>query len=163
MRTTGNKEIFVGIGVITGFLLLMAYFYGGKSMAAQATEGYRLTAAFNKVDGLFPGDAVRMGGIKIGIVESQKLDKNFRAVITFRINGNVKLPKDTSVAIHTDGLFGSKFVIFEPGGDETNLKDGDFINFAQDAVILSELLDLIISQGKANLKKLESKQQKEGK
>lgn len=104
-----------------------------------------------------------MGGIKIGIVESQKLDKNFRAVITFRINGNVKLPKDTSVAIHTDGLFGSKFVIFEPGGDETNLKNGDFINFAQDAVILSELLDLIISQGKANLKKLESKQQKEGK
>lgn len=64
MRTTGNKEIFVGIGVITGFLLLMAYFYGGKSMAAQATEGYRLTAAFNKVDGLFPAMRSVWGGLK---------------------------------------------------------------------------------------------------
>jgi phospholipid/cholesterol/gamma-HCH transport system substrate-binding protein len=106
---------------------------------------------------------VRLGGIKIGTVEKQTLDKHFRAVLTFRINGDIPLPKDTSVAIHTDGLFGSKFVVLEPGGDETNLKDGDMINFAQGAVILSELLELIIAQGKDNLKQLQSQKSKEGK
>ena len=152
------------MSVLAAFFLVMAYLYGGKTATVQATsKNYRVSATFNKVDGLVLGDAVRLGGIKIGTVESQMLDKNFRAVLTFRINGDVSLPKDTSVAIHTDGLFGSKFVVFEPGGDGTNLKNGDTINFAQDAVILSELLDLIIAQGKNNLKTLRSNQSKEGK
>ena len=164
MRNTGTKEILVGMSVLAAFFLVMAYLYGGKTATVQAaSKDYRVSATFNKVDGLVLGDAVRLGGIKIGTVESQMLDKNFRAVLTFRINGDVPLPKDTSVAIHTDGLFGSKFVVFEPGGDGTNLKNGDTINFAQDAVILSELLDLIIAQGKNNLKALRSNQSKEGK
>lgn len=164
MRNAGTKEILVGIGVLTAFIFVLAYLYGGKSLTAQAaTKDYRLSATFNKVDGLVPGDTVRLGGIKIGTVESFKLDKNFRAVLTFLIYGDVLLPKGTSVAIHTDGLFGSKFVVFEPGGEEINHKDGDMISFAQDAVILSELLELIISQGKEKWRKLESNQSKEGK
>jgi len=164
MRNAGTKEILVGMSVLTAFFLVLAYLYGGKSVTVQAaSKDYRISAKFNKVDGLVPGDAVRLGGIKIGTVEKQTLDKHFRAVLTFRINGDIPLPKDTSVAIHTDGLFGSKFVVLEPGGDETNLKDGDMINFAQDAVILSELLELIIAQGKDNLKQLQSQKSKEGK
>ena len=65
------------------------------------------------------------------------------------MDSSVRLPADTSAAIHTDGLFGSKFVVLEPGGEETYLGDGDVITFTQDAVIVSELLDLIIAEGRA--------------
>jgi len=59
------------------------------------------------------------------------------------------LPIDTAAAIHTDGLFGSKFVILDPGGDEKTLEDGSAIEFTQDSVVVSDLLDLIIREGKA--------------
>jgi phospholipid/cholesterol/gamma-HCH transport system substrate-binding protein len=164
MRNTGTKEILVGVGVLSAFIAVLAYLYVGRTITAEAaSKEYRLTATFNKVDGLIPGDTVRLGGIKVGTVESQKLGKNFRAVLTFKISGDFRLPVDTSAAIHTDGLFGSKFVILEPGGDERYLKNGDEITYTQDAVIVTELLDLIISQGKANLKKLEEKKDEEKK
>ena len=70
-------------------------------------------------------------------------------MVTFWIDGDVKIPKDSSAAIHTDGLFGSKFISLGPGAEEALLKDGDTITFTQDAVVVSELLDLIISEGKA--------------
>ena len=41
-------------------------------------------------------------------------------------------------------------MVLEPGGDEEFMGDGDEINFTQDAVIVAELLELIIAQGKAN-------------
>ena len=164
MKNAGTKEILVGIGVLSALILVLAYVYGGRAVASEAaSQEYRLFAAFNKVDGLVPGDTVRLGGIKIGTVESQKLGKNFRAVLTFRIDGDVLLPVDTSAAIHTDGLFGSKFVVFDPGGDEKNLKNGDEITFTQDAVIVCELLELIISQGKASRRKSQPKKPEERK
>ncbi|MEQ8193379.1 MAG: outer membrane lipid asymmetry maintenance protein MlaD [Rhodospirillales bacterium] len=164
MKNSATKEIFVGIGVLAAFVAVLLYLYGGRALTAQAaSKDYRVSAAFNKVDGLIPGDAVRLGGVKIGTVEKQELRKNFRAVLTFKISGNVRLPTDTSAAIHTDGLFGSKFVVLEPGGSEKYLRDGGEISFTQDAVIVTELLDLIISQGKANLKKLEQQKNEEKK
>ena len=45
------------------------------------------------------------------------------------------------------GLFGSKFVVLEPGAEEALLTSGGELNFTQDAVVVSDLLDLIISEG----------------
>ncbi len=164
MRNAQTKEILVGIGVFVALMLVLVFIYGGRALTAQAaSQDYRLTAAFNKVDGLILGDVVRLGGVKIGTVESQRLGKNYRAILTFLINGEVRLPTDTSAAIHTDGLFGSKFVVIEPGGSEKNFKDGDEITFTQDAVIVSELLDLIISQGKSKIQKSGTDKPKERK
>ena len=59
------------------------------------------------------------------------------------------MPRDTSAAIHTDGLFGGRFLVLDPGGDEETLGDGATIAFTQDAVVISELLDFIIAEGRA--------------
>jgi phospholipid/cholesterol/gamma-HCH transport system substrate-binding protein len=61
----------------------------------------------------------------------------------------VRVPTDTSVSVQTDGLFGGKFVLLEPGGDESMLADGDTITYTQDSLIVGELLDLIIAEGRA--------------
>jgi phospholipid/cholesterol/gamma-HCH transport system substrate-binding protein len=144
------REVLVGVLTLLGVGLVLAYIAGGKPVAATVTESdYTLNATFNRVDGLLPGAEVRMGGIQVGTVEGYKLGQDYRAVLTVRVNSSVKLPLDSSIAIHTDGLFGAKFVVLEAGGDEENLSPGSEVEYTQDPVIISDLLELIISQGRA--------------
>jgi len=145
-----HKEI--GIGAITLALLVgaLGFMTQGHGLSSEASKTHhRVQAKFNKVDGLSEGSEVRMGGVKIGTVSSMELDQEFRAVVTLDIVNFISYPTDTSAAIHTDGLFGGKFVVLEPGAEEDNLKTGDQISLTQDAVIVSDLLDLIISEGTA--------------
>jgi len=93
-----------------------------------------------------------MGGVRIGTVDGQSLNEHYQAIIELVIDKNIKLPTDTSAAIHTDGLFGAKYVVLEPGGEEEIIGDGGVITFTQDSLIVSELLELIISQGKQQAK-----------
>ncbi len=145
------RQIVVGVTVIVAVALLLGFWFGGSRLKPVA--GYVLNATFNRIDGLAEGADVRLGGIKIGVVEGQRLDQDYRAVLTFRMNSDIRLPTDTSAAIHTDGLFGTKFVILEPGGEAEMLEPGDEFSFTQGSVIVNELLELIISEGKAQRQK----------
>jgi phospholipid/cholesterol/gamma-HCH transport system substrate-binding protein len=143
------REVLAGVLVLIGVGLLLAYIAGGKPVAAIVTDSdYTLNATFNRLDGLLPGAAVRMAGLRVGSVEGYKLGPDYRPVLTVRINSSVKLPLDSSIAIQTDGLFGAKFVVLEAGGDEENFSPGSEIEYTQDPLIISDLLELIISQGK---------------
>jgi len=159
MKVNQNRDILVG-GLVTLVVAgLFAFSYGGKQMASKANVGtYPVTAIFNRVDGLFEGDEVRLGGIRVGTVGHQSLDENFRAVVTLNINNAVSMPIDSAAGIHTDGLFGSKFVVMEPGVEDQNLVAGSNIQYTQGAVVVSELLELIIDQGRARLDKQNTKQ-----
>lgn len=153
------KEITIGGLAFLALVLVLGFLYGGRELTARAASSdYLVVATFNRVDGLQVGAPVRLAGIQIGTVDGEYLDVYYRAVTTLKIDADVKLPTDTSVAIHTNGLFGTKYVVLEPGGDEEFMGDGDEINFTQDAVIVAELLELIIAQGKANRKRRTSQE-----
>jgi phospholipid/cholesterol/gamma-HCH transport system substrate-binding protein len=148
------RETFIGGATFAGLALVLVLSYGGgQNWASVEGTDSIITAKFNRVDGLGVGDDVRMGGIKIGAVQSMALDGQYRAILTLTIDKDVALPIDTSAAIHTDGLFGSKFMVLEPGAEDEILKSGGEITYTQGAVIVSDLLDLIISEGRAILKK----------
>lgn len=150
MKSSEAKEVISGGVAIILFMAIMGIFYSGQHQKATAelTE-YTIYATFNRIDGLDPGTDVRLSGVPIGKVEKVALTANFRARVTMLLEQGVSLPADTSAAIHTDGLFGSKFVTLDPGGDEDALQNGDTITFTQDAVVVSDLLDLIIAEGKS--------------
>ncbi|MEK9755112.1 MAG: MlaD family protein [Rhodospirillaceae bacterium] len=141
------REILIGAATLAVLVGVLAFMNARQDIAA-ASDRLMLTAKFNKVDGLVAGSAVRLGGIKIGEVASMTLDSQYRAVVTFAIDPGVPLPTDTSAAIHTDGLFGGKFVVLEPGAEEKLVTTGGALTFTQDAVVVSDLLELIISEGK---------------
>lgn len=148
--TQQAKEALVGVVVFAAFVLIILFSYAARNALARAADtGYAVTATFNRVDGLPVGGAVRLGGIQVGTVVDQRLDRHFRAVVTLRVEQGVDLPADTSAAILTEGLFGSKYIELEPGGDAAMLKDGDAIQFTQDALVVSDLLDMIIAEGRA--------------
>ena len=144
------RAFLVGLGTIAaiGVMLLLSY-VGTRMHNASAADSMRIYATFNRVDGLNVGDDVEVAGVPIGRVAAMTLESNHRARLTLLVDDDVLLPTDTSAAIHTDGLFGRKFVVLQPGGDETVLKADGVITFTQDSLIVSELLDLIIAEGRA--------------
>ena len=146
---TEQKEILIGtifIGLLVCLLVTISHF---QSLGLQdPLTQINITAKFNKVDGLSKGSTVRMGGVNVGRVNQMHLDNYFRAVITMSLDKKYPYPKDTSAAIHTDGLFGGKFIVLEPGAEEYILNNGDEISLTQDAIVVSDLLELIISEGK---------------
>ncbi len=145
------KKIIIGAFTIAAFAVLFSFVSARSESVAEVSDGlYRVHALYNRVDGLLPGDEVRLSGIRVGYVESQALDANYRALLTFAIRSEVKLPLDTSAAIHTNGLFGSKFVVLEPGGEYDYIADGGEISYTQGSVVVEDLLELIISEGNAN-------------
>ncbi|MEG3617591.1 outer membrane lipid asymmetry maintenance protein MlaD [Magnetovibrio sp. PR-2] len=150
MQANETRDIWVGGAVFAVLAGLFAYSYAGKQKSEElSVNSLPVTAVFNRVDGLSEGDEVRLGGIRVGSVGKQELDQYFRAVVTLNLDKGIDFPVDSAAAIHTDGLFGSKFVVLEPGVEEEFLKPGDSIDYTQSAVVVGELLDLIIAQGHA--------------
>ncbi len=139
---TGGAVVLVG-----ALLLMLAFAVGGKS--ADSSDGYTLKARFNRADGINVGSAVRLSGTVVGRVVGQDLDDRYRALLTLRLRKDVQLTSDTAAVIYTDGLLGAKFVELKPGGDEQMLKAGAEIQYTQDAVVIEDLLDMIIQQGRA--------------
>lgn len=139
-------ETVMGAVVLTvaGGFLYFAY----SNSSVKPIEGYALSAAFSNISGISSGSDVRVGGIKIGVVEQMNLDpKTYQAITTLRIRGDVKLPKDSSAAIHSPGLLGDKFIDIEPGGDTQELANGDKITFTQPAVSIEELVGKFVFSG----------------
>ena len=59
-----------------------------------------------------------------------------------RINSQFdRIPKDSDASIMTSGLLGGQYVGITPGGAEEFLKQGDRIEFVQDAFVLENLIN----------------------
>ena len=99
-------ETIMGLVVllIAGLFLYFAY----SVSDLQVVKGYEVTAKFLKVGGLNVGADVMINGIKIGTVIGQKLDnENYDAEIKLSIASDIKLPKDSTAMISSNGLMGN--------------------------------------------------------
>ncbi len=143
----------IRIGIISLMVILIGVFITishNASIKGQGDGGtYNIYASFGRTDGLNVGDAVRLSGVNIGRVTSAELDKDFRTKLTMEIGKEYKIPEDSSASIVSFGLIGGKYVEIDVGGAEDYLQPNGNIGFTQDAMVLEELLDRIISLGKS--------------
>lgn len=136
-------ETIMGLVVLVVALLFLAFAYRVSDL--QVVKGYTLKAEFMKVGGLSIGSDVRINGIKVGTVTSQKLNnEDYMADVTFSISSEIKLPKDSVVSIVSDGLIGDKFVKIEPGKAMVYLKDGDSFTNTKDFKTIEDMVGEII-------------------
>src|SRR3954469_19559160 len=109
MARRNTAEILTGAVVLliaAGFLGY-AVAHSGRSSAS----GYALHATFNNIAGLSVGSDVRLGGVKIGSVTSERINpENYLAEVTMMVSDAIKLPKDTSAEVTSDGLLGGKYL-----------------------------------------------------
>ncbi len=133
----------VVLAVAGGFL---AFAYQQSNM--KSIDGYVVTAVFTDITGISLGSDVRVGGIKVGVVESMTLDdKTYQAKLNLQIRETVELPKDTSAIVASEGLLGNKFIRLEPGGSDALLKDGGRIDYTQSSISIEELLGKFVFSG----------------
>jgi len=149
------KSLKVGIGIAIVILAIIAFNYATKAKVEHSDNGvyYPLQARFGRTDGLMLGDKVRLSGMDIGRVVDAHLDDHFNAVLTLDIKDDILIPADSSAAIVSSGIMGGKYIEIEPGGDEEYMKPRDEFSYTQDAMVIEELVDRIISIGKANRSK----------
>ncbi|MDD7312933.1 MAG: outer membrane lipid asymmetry maintenance protein MlaD [bacterium] len=136
-------ETIMGILVLAVAALFCYFAYNVSDL--KVVKGYNLTAKFLKVGGLNVGSDVRINGIKIGTVVSQKLDEeDYTANVVMSIAPNIKLPDDSSAAIVADGLIGNKFIKIDPGHSDTVLKDGDNLKNTKDFKTIEDLVGEVV-------------------
>ena len=134
------------LGLIT-FTIILNLIISRKEIDEKDFNSYN--AKFNKIDGVNVGTDVVISGIKVGHVRNISINDNFPQIF-MSIDKDIKITDDSSVSIQTDGLFGKKFLIIEIGGSENYLKNGDNFSFAEDSIVIEELLQKIIEIGEKN-------------
>ena len=149
------KNFIIGLCVIFCALLCVGIMkYRHNTWKGAKNTDYTIYATFNRTDGLEIGDKVNMAGIQVGRVEASVLDDDFRATLTLKIQSDIKIPDDSSASIVSAGVMGKKYIEIEPGGSEDYIEaNGEFV-YTQDAMVLEELIERIISLGKSKRKNI---------
>ncbi|MCI5050127.1 MAG: outer membrane lipid asymmetry maintenance protein MlaD [Rickettsiales bacterium] len=122
---------------VAGGFLYFAYDQGSVTNI----DGYVVNARFDDITGISNGSDVRVAGMKIGVVNDLSFnEQSYQATAHLMIDGNVKLPEDSSASVVSSGLLGEKFIKLEPGGSDKTLDSGDTIKFTQSSVSFEELI-----------------------
>jgi phospholipid/cholesterol/gamma-HCH transport system substrate-binding protein len=129
----------------------VGFFAFAAAQAGQtgASNGYELTARFQRVDGVTVGSDVRVSGVKVGAVRAISLDtETYLAQLTMTIDSNVQVLDDSTARIATDGLLGGAYVAIEPAGMAALPPGGEIPN-TQGSVDLLTLFSSF-AQGQGN-------------
>jgi phospholipid/cholesterol/gamma-HCH transport system substrate-binding protein len=138
MKITAIETI---VGAIVIFIAVSFFYFAYTIPSVKSIKGYNISATFNKVSGLVNGAEVRLSGIKIGSVSSQKLNlETYDAIVLMEISEDIRIPEDSSAKITSQGLLGTNYIEIEPGGSYTMLTDGEAIELTQGSVDLMDLL-----------------------
>jgi len=143
MRQSRAIDVSTGLFVLLGFaaILFLVTQITNREFSLRS-DSYRLVAQYENVGGLKAGAPVSMAGVTIGRVESIGYDMNlFKAVVTLRIDARYdSIPNDSDASIYTAGLLGGQYIGISPGGSEDAFRDGDRVEFVQDAIVLENLI-----------------------
>lgn len=137
----GSVETAVGIFVLIGIACIGYLTIKLGQMDWIGDNHYPVLARFQSVAGLKSGSDVQMAGVKIGQVESIRLDHDHKvAIVHMKIQNGVALADDVIASIKTAGLIGDKYVMLSPGGSDEALGAGDMIVDTESALDIEELV-----------------------
>lgn len=108
-------------------LLVSGWFlYFSFSGTDLTSDGYQISARFERIDGINVGSDVRISGVKIGRVVSHSLDPDtFTASVVMTVDHGITLPDDSYAKISMDGLLGGFYIAIVPGMSLETLVAGE--------------------------------------
>ncbi|MBW8487351.1 MCE family protein [Actinomadura parmotrematis] len=110
--------------------------------------GWRLTATFDDVSGLAPGDQVKIAGAPAGRVDGVRVVDG-RARVAMTVDDGVTLPADSEAAIRWRDAMGRRVVYLIPGTSAAKLPHGAHIARTRSVVDAGALLDQLAPLTKA--------------
>lgn len=139
-------EAIVGLLVVV-LAVWFVMFAWDRTGGGQRVGSIKVAALFPNASGVSQGTDVRISGLKVGSVTKLSLDpQSYQVKVEIALNPDVKLPADSSAAVTSEGLLGSTFIAFTPGGSPTLLKSGDVITDTQGSMDLMALIGQFINK-----------------
>lgn len=152
-------EVGVGAVALVAFALFVVFAF---TVNEKAVSGYRIYAKYRHIDGLALHSDVRLAGIRVGEVSSERLAASDQAVVTLTVRSGVEIPRDSAAIIASEGLLGPKFIKIDPGGDTEMLKPGESFDYVQDSVDFEHLLQRVVQDAEARRNKAKPAQPGKG-
>jgi phospholipid/cholesterol/gamma-HCH transport system substrate-binding protein len=143
MARRNPTELIAGAAVLLVAVVFLSYAVANTGRTAMS--GMNLSARFDRIDGLSVGSDVRLAGVKVGSVTATRIDpQTYQAIVTMSVEPGLRLPRDSSAEISSEGLVGGKSIAIVPGGEERFLAPGGEFTITQSAASLEQLLGKFI-------------------
>ena len=113
MKKKGS-EIWVGIFVVIGILLLALLTMKVEKFSIGKERGYLVNILFDSAAGLDKSAPVRVAGVHVGYVEKVILEEG-KARVTFRLPPDIVIYKDSKAYLKSEGFLGEKYVEITQG------------------------------------------------
>jgi phospholipid/cholesterol/gamma-HCH transport system substrate-binding protein len=153
MEEQSAKRLRLGIFVITATtcLILGLYFIGSKRNIFHSK--IHVSAVFNNINGLIPGNNVQFNGINVGTVSKAYAIADTAIKVEFTIDENVTkfITMNAIASIGTDGLLGNKLVTIAPfnkGG--APIQEGSVMTTANAVQIDKAIRKLLVTNDNLN-------------
>lgn len=130
MAKTAYNDTRLGLFVILAIAIFTYAMYRISNKADLFKGSIYLTATFNDVRGLQPGNNVRFAGITIGSVDAITVQGDTLVLVSMKVVEEVRtyMRKDAVADIGSNGLVGNMLVNIMPGPGKTGyVEDGDEI------------------------------------
>ena len=101
----------IGFFSILIFFLITSFYQSSNN----SNKDIKFKSIFNYVEGISVGTDVEMAGLKIGIVDKISLNQNNEVVVEGIIDPIIDIPDDSILLIRSNGIFGKKSLLIEPG------------------------------------------------
>lgn len=108
---TSKYHFFVGL-----IFLFFIFFLFSIYINLNFNDSTKFNALFKYAEGIEIGSSVKIAGIKIGEVTSIEL-KDGSVYLSGIIDSAHPIPSDSILQIQSDGIFGNKYLLIEPGFD----------------------------------------------
>jgi phospholipid/cholesterol/gamma-HCH transport system substrate-binding protein len=94
-----------------------------------------ITAYFSSATGIYPGDDIRVSGVKVGTISSVQPQPN-RAKLLLRVDRDVPIPADAKAVIVSQNLVAARYVQLTPAYHKSGpkMRDGAVIDVDRTAV-----------------------------
>jgi len=153
MKSVPNKRaIVVGLFIFVGLMFLMAGILAVGNLRSTFITKIEVTAIFDDVNGLQPGNNVWYSGVKIGTVDNLRFHGESQVKVVVKIDEKSQqyIRKDAKVKISTDGLIGNKIVVIYGGTSASPpVEDGD--NLGIEKIVSTEEMLNTLRESNTNL------------
>ena len=126
MDVTYKQEVGVGALVLVGLALFVGLLFWLTDRNVGAA-GARVSVLFSNVAGLDQGDPVMVSGVKVGRVETVRLERTGRVTVILTVDGDVAPRLDAGASIAALDFLGSKYIDYSPGVREEPLPSNSVI------------------------------------
>lgn len=130
MQYNKGKKVRLGIFILLGTLIFVAFFYLIGSSSKLFSKNITLHTTFAHVSGLRSGDHVRFSGIIVGTVSNLQITTDTSVVVDMSVERRMLrfIRKDSKVEIKPEALIGDKMLVIYSGTKEfEHVKEGDYL------------------------------------